>query len=376
MQDAINRLTAMPTCNLCIAFCKNDKPKKQYSSRMKRVVSLLILVTLTVTLSMAQKTIAVQRNGEAAFYTEWAQAWSNTQAGDTLYLPGGTFIIGDLDIDKPVTIIGVGHDTASIHDRLYSNLNGNLRLITGSDGTHLHGFAVNNLNIGTSGTNDNVADLHISRCRIRGTCTLGATSPSPAQQIFIDESVLNSIQGQNARHVFFTKCIITGTVISFNQNVTFVNNIFTHNYYYLYQVTNTLFRNNIFRFGGYPSEPWVTTSHNNLLEYNIFVANLSIDPQTDLNTWENNFFNQPLESIFVQYLDEGFSSRNDYHLKTTSVGIGAGSDGFDIGIYGTAVPYKEGAVPFTPRIVEETFSKQTDSEGKINIHVKVEAQER
>ncbi|HOY52695.1 MAG TPA: hypothetical protein PLX49_13025, partial [Prolixibacteraceae bacterium] len=99
---------------------------------MKSVLSLLILDTLTAATSVAQKTIAVQRNGEAVFYTEWAQAWSNTQAGDTIYLPGGTFNVGDLDIDKPVIIIGVGHDTASIHDRLYSNLNGNLRLIEGA----------------------------------------------------------------------------------------------------------------------------------------------------------------------------------------------------------------------------------------------------
>lgn len=344
---------------------------------MKSVLSLLILVTLTAATSVAQKTIAVQRNGEAVFYTEWVQAWSNTQAGDTIYLPGGTFNVGDLDIDKPVIIIGVGHDTASIHDRLYSNLNGNLRLIEGADGTRLHGFAVNNLYIGTSATNDNVADLHISRCRIKGTLRLGITDPSPAQQIHIDESVLNTINGQNARHVFFTKCIITSQATNFNQNVTFINNIFSYNYYYLFQVSNTLFRNNIFRFTGYPAQPWdAIPSQNNLFEYNIFVANLGIDPQTDLNVWQNNFFNQSLESIFVHYIDDGFNSQNDYHLKTTSVGIGAGSDGFDIGIYGTAVPYKEGSVPFTPRIVEETFSKQTDSEGKINIHVKVEAQER
>ncbi len=325
-------------------------------------VALFLIITQA---SFAQRTIAVQSNGTAAFYTEWAKAWQNTQAGDTIYLPAGTFITGNILIDKPVTIIGVGHDAAYVHDQLFSRLDGNIHLLKGADGTTLHGFQVANFQIGNSSENDEVENITISRFRSTGIFRLGYSNPSKASLINVDECVLESIDGKNAKHVFFTKNILSGSISNFNQNVSFNNNVFIYNSYTLWDISNALFRNNIFRYNSYPFR---NTCENNLLENNILVANLTINPQADLNTWNNNYFNQALDDIFVNF------AAGDYHLKPTSVGVGAGTDGFDIGIYGTAIPYKEGAVPFTPRIVEETVSKQTDAEGKINIKVKVEAQ--
>lgn len=328
-------------------------------------VALFLIITQA---SFAQKTIAVQSNGTAAFYTEWAKAWQNTQAGDTIYLPAGTFNTGTILIDKPITIIGVGHDAAYVHDGLFSHLNGEICLLNGADGTMLHGFQMAKFRIGSNADNETVKNITISRCRCTGDFTLGTTTnPSTASQITVDECVLERIDGKNAKHVFFTKNILSGSISNFNQNVSFNNNVFLYNSYTLWDISNALFRNNIFRYNSYPFR---NTCENNLLENNILVANLTINPQADLNTWNNNYFNQALDDIFVNF------AAGDYHLKPTSVGVGAGTDGFDIGIYGTAIPYKEGAVPFTPRIVEETVSKQTDAEGKINIKVKVEAQER
>ncbi|MDX9908472.1 MAG: hypothetical protein RBS23_03345 [Mariniphaga sp.] len=332
---------------------------------MKKLIFLPLLFWSVF--AFAQRSIAVQSNGTANFYAEWAQAWQNTQAGDTIYLPGGTFNTGTITIDKPITIIGVGHDTAYIHDKLFSHLNGEIRLLKGADGTMLHGFQMAKLRIGTNADNETVKNITISRCRFTGDFTLGSTNPSTASQIIVDECVLNNVNGMNAKHVSFTKNNLTGSISNFDQNVSFVNNFFSYNYYTLYRISSTLFRNNIFRSSVFYN---ASDSPGNLFENNIFVRNFTIDPQTDLNTWNNNYFNQPLDDIFVNFAE------GDYHLKPTSVGVGAGTDGYDIGIYGTAIPYKEGAVPFTPRIVQESVSKQTDDDGKININVKVEAQER
>lgn len=328
-------------------------------------VTFFLLLTSN---SFAQKTIAVQSNGASSFYTDWTQAWQNTQAGDTIYLPGGTFNIGTIEINKRITIIGVGHDATYVHDELFSHLNGEIRLLKGADGTMLHGFQMTNFRIGTNADNEEVKNIIINRCRCTGSFTLGTTTnPSTASQITVDECVLRNIDGKNAKHVTFIKSILTGSISNFNQNVSFINNIFSHDYYTLYRISSTLFRNNIFRSSLFYN---ASDSPGNLFENNIFVQNFTVNPQTDLNTWNNNHFNQPLDNIFVNF------ASGDYHLKTTSVGIAAGTDGYDIGIYGTAIPYKEGAVPFTPRIVEETVSKQTDAEGKISVNVKVEAQER
>lgn len=326
-------------------------------------VALFLIITQA---SFAQKTIAVQSNRTANFYAEWAQAWQNTQAGDTIYLPAGTFNTGTILIDKPITIIGVGHDPTYVHDGLFSHLNGDIRLLQGADGTILHGFQFGNLQIGTNVDNESVENITISRCRCTNVFKLGVSNPSKASQIKIDESVLKNIDGMNAKHVSFTKNILSGSISNFNQNVSFVNNIFSYDSYTLWSISSTLFRNNIFTSGYYPFRN-ASDSPGNLFENNIFVLHFTVNPQTDLNIWNNNHY-QPLDNIFVNF------AAGDYHLKPSSVGVGAGTDGFDIGIYGTAIPYKEGAVPFTPRIVEETVSKQTDAEGKINIKVKVEAQ--
>lgn len=345
-------------------------------------VKLTFLLLILSIFSNAQKTIAVQSNGTASFFIDWAQAWQNTNAGDTIYLPGGTFNIGNLDIDKVVTIIGVGHDTAYIHDRLFSHLNGTIRLLDGSDSTLLHGFLLGNLQIGTADANDNVENINISRCRI-GTLKLGFNNPSPAKDILFTESVIAGIMdGMNAKHVQFNKNIFDGVVCNFNGSTVFSNNIFTYGhtanyvgYFPLESISFSFFNNNIFKVGFYPFKTTTIPSQNNLMENNIFAANITINPQTDLNVWNNNFFNQPLPDVFVGYTTGGFQSTNDYHLKTGSVGISAGTDGYDIGIYGTAIPFKEGAAPFNPRIVQETISKQTDENGRININVQVEAQQ-
>ena len=340
---------------------------------MKKLIFLPLLFWSVFV--FAQRSIAVQSNGTASFYTDWATAWQNTQAGDTIYLPGATFNTGNIDIDKPITIIGVGHDTAYVHNRLFSYLNGTIRLLKGADGTTLHGFRFGSLLIGTNATNDSVENITISRCRWSGTVKLGYSKPSPAKQITITECAGGTIDGMNATEVWITKNMIPNNVSNFNNQVFFYNNIFPRHTVQFQWISYAIFRNNIFGVNEYPFY-YLSVCERNEFKNNIFRVNLTIDPQTDLNFWEGNFFNQPLDNNLVNFVSTDYLSTNDYHLKEGSVGIGAGTDGFDIGIYGTAIPYKEGAVPFTPRIVEETVSKQTDAEGKISVKVKVEAQER
>ncbi|OPZ96628.1 MAG: hypothetical protein BWY70_01710 [Bacteroidetes bacterium ADurb.Bin408] len=70
-----------------------------------------------------------------------------------------------------------------------------------------------------------------------------------------------------------------------------------------------------------------------------------------------------------------FSYTYNYHLSDTSVAIGAGMNGTDCGIYGGDNPYKDGAVPLNPHIQFKQIPTATDSQGKLNIQVKVSAQE-
>ncbi len=345
---------------------------------MKKIFLISIFWLAQFGIVQAQRTIAVQSNGNATFFTDWASAWEATQDGDTIYLPGGTFATGNIVIDRKVTIIGVGHDATQTHDGLFSHLNGSIFFVEGSDESLLHGFQFTGLFFNTTfSVNQAVSNVTISRCRITASTRIGHTKPSLAQHILFEENVFGgTIHGRDAQQIQFVKNIFNERVYEFNGYAVFTNNIFSSTgggiYAPLQQMHNVFVQNNIFRTTTYP----LTNSENNLLKNNIIVANLTINPQTDLNTWVGNFFNQPLAEVFVNFSGGAFNPEHDYHLLPTSVGVNAGTDGFDIGIYGTAVPYKEGAVPFNPQITFEQVSGQTYDEGNIEVQVNVSAQER
>lgn len=337
---------------------------------MKKSVflNLSLLLLFSTGAYAQQKNFTVQSNGTAKIYTDWASAWQNTQAGDTIYLPGATFNPGTVNIDKTVTIIGIGHDPAYVYNGLYSYFNGTIQILEGADGTLLHGFQIRKVQFGSTVTNDSVTNISISRCKIFESLILGRNNPAPANNIVINECDISAIDGSNAKHIQFYKNIIHNTIANFNGNVVFSNNIFlyTSSSKLLYNMYFSTFQNNIFSSAYYP----VNSGSNNMFNNNIFVSNILIDPQTEVNFWENNFFNRPLAETFVNY------AGGDYHLRPTSDGVGAGTDGTDIGIYGTPIPYKEGAVPFNPRIMQDSISTKTDEEGNIFIKVQVEAQSR
>lgn len=347
---------------------------------MKKQLFLLAIVLIAAGQAFSQKTIAVQSNGTATFHTDWASAWAATQAGDTIYLPGGTFTIGYFTIDKTVAIIGVGHDPTQTHDSLFSHLNGTIHFAEGSDNSLLHGFQFGNLNFYANYQNQAVSNITVSRCRIIGAVNMGYTLPSPVQHVLFTENVLNNVNGFNSQNIQFYKNIMDGVIQQFDGTTIFSNNIFSFGKYssYVWQlpvrnVKNSLFQNNIFRVDNNPLD---INCLNNLVQNNIFYKNFTPDPQSEENIWQNNFYGQSFENVFESYLTGPFTPEFDYHLLPTSVGVDAGVDGFDIGIYGTAVPYKEGAVPFNPQIIIEQVSTQTDEEGNISVQVEVESQTR
>ncbi|MEI7983947.1 MAG: hypothetical protein WCI71_20035 [Bacteroidota bacterium] len=71
-----------------------------------------------------------------------------------------------------------------------------------------------------------------------------------------------------------------------------------------------------------------------------------------------------------------FSYTNNYHLKSTSNGHNAGTDGTDVGIYGTLIPYKEAAVPFNPHISSKSIGSTTNPTGTLDVDIRVSAQDR
>ncbi|MBK9793187.1 MAG: hypothetical protein IPP60_08805 [Sphingobacteriales bacterium] len=97
---------------------------------------------------------------------------------------------------------------------------------------------------------------------------------------------------------------------------------------------------------------------------------------TSTNSFVNTIYNLSLSNDFVNVSNPNFSSLFDYHLKSTSSGKNAGTDGTDIGIYGGAYPYKEGAVPPNPHISTKSIAPTSAANGTLPVNIKVLAQDR
>lgn len=106
---------------------------------------------------------------------------------------------------------------------------------------------------------------------------------------------------------------------------------------------------------------------------NLFCPNISFPFGGNPGT--GNIVNQPIDSIYVSHTFGSFNYNNNYQLRSNCLGNNAGSDGTDIGLFGTAYPYKPGAVPINPHIQTKIIAPNTDSQGNLNINIRVGAQD-
>lgn len=88
----------------------------------------------------AQKSVALHRNGtETIFYGDspLTEAYAASQAGDTLYISGGSFAF-PTTLDKGLIIIGAGYhpDSTSVTQRTYLTYVGNI--IIGDSASNLY----------------------------------------------------------------------------------------------------------------------------------------------------------------------------------------------------------------------------------------------
>ena len=91
-------------------------------------------------------------------------------------------------------------------------------------------------------------------------------------------------------------------------------------------------------------------------------------------TESNNILGLAPATIFSNELDGKYQFTDNIHLAGGSPGEGAGSDGNDIGIYGSDSPYKPGGVPHNPHFRRIDVAPGTDASGNLPAQVRVAAQ--
>jgi hypothetical protein len=189
--------------------------------------------------------------------------------------------------------------------------------------------------------------------------------------------------------------VIRNTVdLSNTLNVVLTNNVFQHRVYYIYQgsITNNVFtttpytgypyyvyaglydidnskiENNIFI---HPDGPFVfILCDNSVINKNLFGTTASVNFTNNMP--QGNYTSVGSANVFVTWSSSSYLYTDNYHLKAPE--SYPGMDGTQVGIYGGLRPWKEGSLPLNPHIQSKTIADKTDAAGKIQVQVKVVAQ--
>lgn len=337
---------------------------------------LTLCLTILASYSYAQKTISVLSGTTWTFYEDFSTALRQAPNGSTIYLPGGIFKIpdGTDTISKTINIIGVGHYPDSTIATSRSVIDGKLMFSRNSDNTNIIGVEINgNLLLDNQYSNYIINNIYLNRCKVQGTIYLFEDIQNiKAINVNITESVLGSIWSPPNESINLT---VTNSIIPSMK--------FGQNY-------GALYKNNIIGFIGYCNAGCVGYSlnctfenniiwgfYNGVLSQSIFVNNLILSSCTSCLANINNIIVSDINTQFVNVPNlQIFDYSYDYHLKSNSLGKNAGSDGTDIGIYGTAYPYKPSAVPPNPHISAKSIAPSSQSNGTLPVNIKVVAQDK
>ncbi|HEX5151347.1 MAG TPA: hypothetical protein VFW07_07855 [Parafilimonas sp.] len=342
---------------------------------MKKLI-FSTLITTTLIFAKAQSVITIQHGSTTLFATTLDSAIIKAQNGDYIYLPGGLIATSSttITINKNLKIFGAGYhpdsSSATGITQIPSNI---LSFASGSDNSMITGIQLKEIYFSNASTLTNIT---ITRCNFQGL----VQAASNLTNILVTENVIKGrINGAGVggnSNILFQKNIIYDDLLNC-WNYSFTNNIFLKQDIsgsFISVCVNDIFENNVFINPGASFNGG--SNANNTFNNNLFVidsATLYYTNASGINN--NNLFNQNPANIFVNLIQNSqWTSSQNFHLQPGSAGKGKGKDGTDIGIYGSAVPFKEGGIPLNPHIRNATIAATTNANGKLSINITVTAQ--
>lgn len=320
----------------------------------------------------AQHKIALQHNGSSSFFTDIPSAVTSAASGDTIYLPGGIF--PGFDIDKTLTIIGVGHNPDSTMATSMTVVAGSIQMINADcDGSSFTGLRLDGVIFSGFNKNDNI---QVSRCYV------AAISPGNNSSVGSDNWTI-------------TECFISGS-LPFFKNSRLSNNLINSVVYEAYncQIENNVFlhssqsigensryctiKNNIFKW--FNNGIYSNSVYNCLLYNNIWSdGNLPNGQFGGGNIGIGNINDTNFDGLFEDFQYASYNGNNnnlypfDFHLINSTYNTG-GTNGTAIGLFGGTFPWKAGSVPFNPHIDLKIIAPSTNSSGNLPVQIRAKAQ--
>jgi len=335
---------------------------------MKTKLTLLTLLIIAAVGAKAQNLIAVQHAGKSAFYTKLPDAITGALAGDTVYVPGGSF--DGITISKKLCLIGAGHNPDSTKVTSRTTIS-SITFGKGADYGSITGIYV--LQMQRSGPFSNYA---ISRCKIN-SLSFGTFASDSLNNFSLNENIIGSLLVYGTNNYFnnnvfmgLIQIIDLGTI-----NYTIVkNNVFLGiggNFFYRDHciVENNLFEQNT-------STISTTYGDNNIFFNNLMIGNGQYGKNQGNGNYQDNVL---LSTVFIHYdpsnVDGDTIYKQDFNLPPGSPYKNAGTDGTDLGIYGGAFPWKPGSLPSNPHFQSINIAPTTDASGNLKVQITVAAQD-
>jgi hypothetical protein len=350
---------------------------------MKRKIFSCMAASVLFCASISAQVFIIERSGNSLAYSNIKAAVDALQDDDHLYLPPGEYSLNEynwdgydgtnysktLCVNKKVSIYGGGYANGSNSTVLKDGA-----FIIGKDagGSLITGIRFRENCLFRM---DNVSNCIVSRCLAESFFLLyGAGDNNIITECEFKSTVganeSGYINGQgNGLSCIFSKCIFAPSNhylrASNVYNCIFLNgnNIFSD---------ACTFNNNIFILNreGMNSESTIVSGTQNSYSNNLWVGGTPSASDGSNNTFNNEITNEPYANVFVN------AGAGDYHLKGECRGKNAGIDSKDVGIYGTNVPFKENRLPSIPNFSIKAISPETDTTGKLPVHIVIDAQER
>ena len=294
---------------------------------------MALAVIMGMTVCMAQQIAVVSENGKTSICESLEQAIETATNGSVIYLSGGGFQISDaIVITKKLCIIGVGYKAKSGNVDGSTNIGGNLRF-----GENSHGSSV----IG---------------CYITGNVYVGAND------VVVKCCNVNSVQANSDD---YTGMVVCQNYIRNDDSWLNKGSLFANNIAYFVNSTCGKIINNVF-FGARPH------FYSCFVKGNIFLGSLPYDgggntyyanmAKEDIGDDFVNIGEKEWADLFVNYNDGSISS--DFHFK----------DEYklykDYGVYG-GTGFNTSGQPPLPFFESKSIPEQTDAEGNLTIHIRV-----
>ena len=328
---------------------------------MKKLFLSLIALVAVVGVK-AQQIAVVQSNGTTTVHSLLVDAVKAAKSGSVIYLPGGSFPVDDsVKITKPITIMGIGHKWKSenAEDYAYTTVTGNLFFDEGSSGSSVMGiYLTGNINIANDGSKvDNILVrwCNVNSVQVKKNTCMGTVVN---QNYIRNTSFFNGAKGEFTNNIAHSIHDLDNGTISYN--------VFCNYYCKYYDSAN---RNHA-----------INGCDQCALNYNVILklydngygphygsSCTAIGNMSPKSWGDDPIVVTDWGAVFEK--NSGVTPNSSYHFKGDYVQYE-----HQCGVY-AGEGFSDSALPPIPYIVAKQIPQQTDSEGKLNIKIRVRANE-